>query len=496
MSYIQLDHITYTYPSGLAPVFENLTLHLDTDWKLGVIGRNGMGKSTLFRLLTGELKGDGRISSNLRFIRFPMEIADENIFGYLLASEFLPEEDFWKVLREATLLDLPSEVFYRPIATLSGGERTKLQLAVLFASDGFPLLDEPTDHLDAAGRAALARYLAAKRGFFLVSHDRTVLDGCCDHILALEKTGAAVTRGNYTVWKEEREKRERADSVKKEKLEKERTRLQEAARRIAEWSNAAEGEKFGTRNSGLRPDRGFIGASAARVMKRATAARDRTARAEEGIAELLKAFEETERLRLTPMAFFRETLFCCSDLCVCIGGRQILRNLTFSMKQGERVAISGANGAGKSTFLKVIAGLLPAEGEIDLSPRLKISYVPQTFARRGTLSEYAAEYGIDEPYFKAILSKFGFSGRDLCRDLSEMSEGQKKKAALARSLCEKAHLYIWDEPLNYLDIASREQIEDAIIASDASILFVEHDAAFCEKIATRTIRFSATDTTS
>ncbi len=496
MSYIQLDHITFTYPSGLAPVFENLTLHLDTDWKMGIIGRNGMGKSTLFRLLTGELRGEGTISSDRGFLRFPLAMPDETACGYEISENYLPQADFWKVLREADKLDLAAEIFYRPIATLSGGERTKMQLAIVFAADMFPLLDEPTDHLDGAGRQALAEYLAAKRGFFLVSHDRAVLDGCCDHILALEKTGAAVTRGNYSVWREEREKRERADSAKKEKLEKERVRLREAARRIADWSDRAESEKFGTRNSGLRPDRGFVGASAARVMKRATAARDRTARAEEGIVELLKGYEEIETLRIFPEPYFRETLFSVSELNVSVGGKPVLKDFSLSMKQGERVALAGANGAGKSTFLKVLAGELHAEGTIDLSPRLKISYVPQTFKHRGTLAQYAAEFGIDEAYFKAILAKFGFARHDLSRDLREMSEGQKKKAALARSLCERANLYVWDEPLNYLDIASREQIEEAILASGACVLFVEHDAAFCGKIATRTVMLSAQDTTS
>ena len=489
MSYIQLDHIAYTYPSGLVPVFEDLTLHLDTDWKLGIIGRNGMGKSTFFKLLAGEIAGEGRISAERSFLRFPLPDPDETLSGYDFSAKYLDESSQWKVLREAHLLGLSEELLFSPIGTLSGGERTKLQLAVLFASDGFPLLDEPTDHLDAAGRAALARYLAAKRGFFLVSHDRTVLDGCCDHILCFEKTGASVTRGNYSVWKEEREKREHADSVKKEKLEKERTRLQEAARRISEWANAAEGEKFGTRNSGLRPDRGFVGASAARVMKRAVTTRDRTARAEEGIAELLKGYEEIETLRLFPEPFFRARLFSVSDLSVRYGEKYALRQFDFSMDGGERVALIGGNGTGKSTFLKVLAGELTACGTIDLSPRLKISYVPQIALYEGTLADYAADYDIDEAYFKAILAKFGFSRRDFSRDMREMSKGQKKKAALARSLCERAHLYIWDEPLNYLDIASREQVEKAVLSSGASLLFVEHDAAFTAAVATRTVDF-------
>ena len=150
------------------------------------------------------------------------------------------------------------------------------------------------------------------------------------------------------------------------------------------------------------------------------------------------------------------------------------------------MAVTGANGAGKSIFLKLIAGELKGfSGERSVSPQLKISYVPQIAEYKGLLSEYSAEYDIDESYFKAILSKFGFESKDFSRDMQYFSEGQKKKAALARSLCERAHLYIWDEPLNYLDISAREQLTEAILSSGVSLLFVEHDKTFVEEVATK-----------
>lgn len=151
--------------------------------------------------------------------------------------------------------------------------------------------------------------------------------------------------------------------------------------------------------------------------------------------------------------------------------------------------MNGKNGCGKSSVFRAILDLAEYSGTILLSPRLKISYVPQnTDSLSGSLGEYARQYGIEESLFKAVLDKLGFRKKDFSADLSAMSAGQKKKAALARSLCESAHLYIWDEPLNYIDIISRAQIEELILAFRPSLLFVEHDSAFLRNIATKIVR--------
>ena len=488
MSFIQISNLTFSYPGGLEPVFKDLDIRLDISWKLALVGDNGKGKTTLLKLLCGELKGTGAVSADLPFRRFPFKNVDEFKTAEEIIYEQIPDAELWKIRRELNLLGLDDEILYRSFNTLSGGEKTKLQLAAMFAGDGFALIDEPTDHLDYFGRARLSEYLSGKSGFIVVSHDRAFLDGCCDHVLALERTGEKLVRGNYSVYADEKRKREKEEEVRRGVLETERARLKKSAMRAAEWADKAEKGKFskGGADKYAAVDRGFIGACAARMQKRANIVLNRRNAAEEELKELLKSFQEIETLTLFPEKFFRSRLVTLSGLSVKMPSKTLFKNLDFTIDEGERVAVTGGNGAGKSTLLKLICGEeIPFTGVKEISPRLKISYVPQTVDFDGTLKAYAGE--IDESYFKAILAKFGFNPRDFENNMKALSEGQKKKAALARSLCEKANLYVWDEPLNYLDVRSREQLEEAVLSSGATLLFVEHDAAFLDAVPTRRI---------
>ena len=139
------------------------------------------------------------------------------------------------------------------------------------------------------------------------------------------------------------------------------------------------------------------------------------------------------------------------------GRKKVLEGISLTAEPGQCTGIAGANGCGKSSLLKLITGeIKDRSGKLQISSGLKISYVPQTAeALRGTLSDYAAQYGVDETLLRAILNKMDFTKKDLGGELSACSEGQKRKVMLARSLCERAHLYLWDEPLNYIDVYSR-----------------------------------------
>ena len=205
---------------------------------------------------------------------------------------------------------------------------------------------------------------------------------------------------------------------------------------------------------------------------------------------LLKNQEDPDILRMEPLPYHKEVLVLAEDLCLCYGNREVLSGVNFAVRRGDRMSVQGKNGCGKSSILKLILGeQITYRGELTVGSGIKISYVSQdTSHLRGSLTEYIRDSGMEERLFKAVLRKLDFSRTQFEKDMESYSEGQKKKVLIARSLCERAHLYIWDEPLNFIDVYSRMQIEELLLMWKPTLLFVEHDAVFTEKIATSVCR--------
>lgn len=490
MSVIKVENLTFSYPSDDSLIFDNVSFQIDTAWKLGFVGRNGRGKTTFLKLLMGKLEYRGKIISSVQFDYFPYAVSDGRKLTEDILREVAPAAEDWELMREFSYLEVNPEVLYRPFDTLSNGERTKVLLAALFLNEGhFLLIDEPTNHLDICARELVAAYLRRKKSFILVSHDRNFLDGCVDHILSLNKSDIEVQSGNFSQFLENFERQQEFERKQNDRLQADISRLQETARQTSNWADRVEASKNGTKNSGLRPDKGYIGHKSAKMMKRAKTAEARRQREIEEKSELLQNVENVSSLKLFPLLYRAETLATFSAVAPKYGEREVCAPATFDIKRGDRIALDGKNGSGKSSLLKILCGQpVKFTGRLYLGSNLIISYVPQdaTFLR-GTLSDFARENGVDESLFKAILHKFGFNKDIFDKDMSGFSSGQKKKVLIAKSLCESAHLYVWDEPLNYIDVYSRMQIENLLEEFKPTMIFVEHDGAFREKIATRTV---------
>ena len=456
MSLISVNNLTFGYNGSSNNVFENVSFNIDTDWKLGLIGRNNKK-------------------------RMAIEIV----------NEIAPNVEDWEIIKELNLLNTDAEILYRNFELLSGGEQVKLLLISLFLKgNNFLLIDEPTNHLDIETRDNLVNYLEKKKGFILVSHDRNFLDKVVNHIISINNTNIEIRQGNFSSWRENKDKQDNFEIMQNEKLQKDINRLEIASKNSAKWSNETEKSKYKTNNSESTIDRGYLGHKSAKMMKKSKVMEQRIKKAIDEKTNLLKNIDRNDSLKIIPLESRKNELIVASNLQIKYDNKTIFSPISFKIQNGDRVAIVGKNGIGKSSILKLLIGKeLQYNGELKVANDLKISYVSQSTEHlKGTLKAFAMKNKIDESIFKAMLFKMGFSKIDFDINIDNMSEGQKRKVLIAKSISEQANIYIWDEPLNYIDILTRIQIEDSILKYNPTLIFVEHDEMFIEKVATKVIR--------
>ncbi|MFC5703320.1 Lsa family ABC-F type ribosomal protection protein [Cohnella faecalis] len=490
MSLIKVANLTFAHEGSYDNIFENVSFQIDTDWKLGFTGRNGRGKTSFLNLLLGKYEYSGKIAANVHFEYFPFHVENKQSNTLDVINDICPDYLHWQLMRELSLLEVSEDVLDRPYDSLSNGEQTKVLLAALFLRENsFLLIDEPTNHLDLNARKLVSDYLQTKSGFILVSHDRSFLDNCVDHILSINKTDIEIQKGNFTNWWENKKRQDRFELAENEKLKKDIRRLSDASKRTSNWSDEVEKTKNGTRNSGSKVDKGYVGHKAAKMMKRSKAMEQRQQSAIDARSRLLRNIETSENLKISQLTYHKRQLAELENVSIYYGEKRVCQDVSFTIEQGERIALSGKNGSGKSSIIKLICGEnLTYTGTFRRGSQLKISYVSQeTSHLQGNLTDYARNNRIDESLFKAILRKLDFSRAQFEKDISAFSGGQKKKVLIAKSLSEQAHLLIWDEPLNFIDIISRMQIEELLLEYAPTILFVEHDSEFCNNMATKII---------
>lgn len=504
MSLIHVQNLTFAYDGSYDNIFDNASFDLDTDWKLGFTGRNGRGKTTFLKLLMGQYEYSGIIASNVKFDYFPFEVVNEDEMALNIIESVVPNFEYWRLSKELSKLEISDEVLYRPFAALSNGERTKLLLAALFMREGhFLLIDEPTNHLDMHARMIVSNYLKNKKGFILVSHDRIFMDGCIDHILSINRTNIEVQKGNFSSWYENKQRQDNFELHKNERLKKEIGRLSASASEAGRWADKIEAGKIGHKKQ-LKFEknaqgRDFVGEQSRRMQQRRKNLERRQSQAIDEKRQLLKNIETSEQLKLSPLNYHTNRLIRFNKVSFGYENRTLCKNLSFEINSGDQIALCGTNGCGKTTVIKMILDAVNKtknlsdssfwyDGQFFSGSGLKVSYISQqTNHLHGSLSDYAREKNIDESLFKAILRKLDFERVQFEKNIEDYSEGQKKKVLIAGSLCEKAHLYIWDEPLNYIDVFSRIQIENLIESCRPTLLFVEHDSAFTEKMADKIV---------
>lgn len=487
MSLIKINNLTFSYQNNYDYIFKDVSFQIDTDWKLGFIGRNGKGKTTFLNLLLGKFEYRGQIISSVKFDYFPCDVKDKNENVAQILLRICPNAKVWELEKELFMLDVKKDILKRQFNTLSNGEQTKVLLAALFLNNNhFLLIDEPTNHLDSQARKIVSSYLNKKKGFILVSHDRLFLDGCVDHILSFNRSTIEVQAGNCSSYLQNFKNQQDLQLQQNEKLKKDIYRLKKSSLQSKTWSDKVEATKTGQGPC----DRGYISHKSAKMMQRSKNIQVRQEKAMEEKAKLLKDIELDEELKISSLKYHNQKYMSLENVVPYYNQIQVCQPVSFTINEHDIVILTGKNGSGKTTLLKLINDEpIQYTGQINKGQGIIISYICQdTSHLNGSIDEFIKINNIDTTLFKTILRKLGFERIQFEKNLENYSAGQKKKVLIAKSLCEKAHIYVWDEPLNYIDLYSRLQIEKLIKQYNPTMILVEHDQAFANAVATKFVK--------
>lgn len=479
---IEIRNLNFSFGELEQPIFHNVNLNLDTRWRLGLIGRNGRGKTTLLNLLMQKYSYEGEIICDVDFVYFPQSIPSKEKLAYYAIEEIMPVE-LWKLERECQLLSLDKEILWRPFEKLSGGEQTKVLLAALFCEKSrYPLLDEPTNHLDIHARKTVSEYLKKKKGYIVVSHDRHFIDEVIDHILVIEKSQLTIYKGNFSTYERQKELKDQFEIEQNNRIKVEIERLKKTSKEKADWALKRE------KNSG---NDAFENARAARMMKKSKVIEKRMRSKIEEKTKLLKNIESVSSLTINCVFNHRDPVLRVKNFSLAYGEKSIFQPITFEIFQGEQVALVGPNGSGKTTILNYLINQNfsgNVRGELMIPQGITKSIIRQHYNDNdGFLKDFANAHHLDYTLFLHNLRNLGIERDVFNIPIEQMSDGQMKKVEFSKSLGTPAELFIWDEPLNFLDVFNQKQIESMIVKYKPTLLFVEHNQTFISNIASKII---------
>ena len=535
----QLRNVSLSFPDK--KVLEDVSLTIYPGDRISLVGENGAGKTSLFRMLKGRLAPDSGEVSFARGVRIgyleqdfagleedprrtSMEVALEP-FGFLIelerhierlsselgkagdgrTSELLAalgkaQQRFeisggyaFRARTQATLtgLGLPKALWDRKVLELSAGQRVRLALARLLLEDhDLILFDEPTNHLDVPAREWLEGHLAGMDSAFVVaSHDRRFLDAVSRKVAHLDRGRLALYSGDYTAFRRQLKQAEEEGWRRYEKSRKLAKKLQRQAQDYQRWSQAGERKKRGA------ADKGFVSHRAAKVMKRSLVARRRMEEAAEN-ARTEKPFEK-DAVKIEFGSSRGRGLLRAEDL---VAGyteeRPLTRELTLDLWAGDRLAVLGPNSCGKTALLHTMLGEIPPlHGDVQLAPSVKIGYFDQDNRRVPpdvTALQAVLGTGRDETLSRTVMGRIGVRRESVNKKVAKLSSGERAKVLLAGIVLGDNNLLVLDEPTNYLDIETQDVLLEALGDFPGGILFVSHDRYFVEELATETLTLGLT----
>lgn len=529
----QLTNVSLSFPDK--KVLQDVSLTVYPGDRISLVGPNGAGKTSLFRMLTGRLRPDagtvswagdvriGHLEQDLPELvggpeRTCMEAALAPFAGLIALEKRLEDlaaklgrgegptpallEELgdaqqrfegsggyaFRARTEATLtgLGLAESFWRRGVSELSAGQRMRLALAkILLEEHDLILFDEPTNHLDVPAREWLEGHLRGSEAAYVVaSHDRRFLDAVSEKVAYLDRAGLSLYTGNYTAFRGQLERAEMEGWRRYEKSRKQERKLRRQAQDYKAWSEAGEREKRGA------ADKGFVGHRAAKVMKRSLVARRRMQEAAEN-ARTEKPFRADEiKIEFAPSR--GRGLIRAEDLTVGYSAdRPLAAGISFDLSTGERLAVVGPNGCGKTALLRTVLGEVPPlSGGARISPAARVGYFDQDHRLpdpEATATEILHE-AADETLARTVLGRMGVKRETVSKPAARLSSGERAKVLLARLVLGDNDLLVLDEPTNHLDIETQDVLLDALDGFPGGVLFVSHDRYFVDALATATLR--------
>lgn len=514
MIIVAAQHIKKSY--GANPVLEDVSLEIKAGERIGIVGPNGAGKTTLFKLLAGmEQPDEGEIyrAKGSRWAYLPQTPHYPGLTGHeVILSAFAAVLEIQRHLREveqqmsetaedgemleklmrryqaltesfeqldgyqleATMaqvvegLGIAPALLETPFEQLSGGEKTKVGLAKLLCEKSdVLLLDEPTNHLDVESMEWLEGFLRDYPGtILLISHDRYFLDAVVTSVYEVDGGEAQFYLGNYSAFVKEKEERLLRQFAEYQEQQKKIKKMQEAIKRLKEWGNRSNppNEAFHRR---------------AKSMEKALARIERIERPRLEAERMGLAFQKSDRSGVEVLV--------AEDVSKSIAGKTLFAGAGLLLRYGERKALLGPNGCGKSTFIKMLLGQSsPDAGSVRVGSRVKVGYLSQQALEgdpeRRVIDVFRETVAITEADARHRLARFLFYGEQVFKKVGHLSGGERMRLRLAQLMHQEINLLILDEPTNHLDIVARETLEEAIADFQGSLLIVSHDRYFLQKM--------------
>lgn len=479
-------------------IFENINGRINYEDRIGLIGVNGIGKTTLVKILSGRESSDkGRVEfpSSLRILYIEQNpkfdektsVYDELYRSILKNASNVKDID--SIIQKAlNKMRLARESWNQKAISLSGGEKTKLMLCKIMVSNfDFLILDEPTNHLDMESCQWLEKYLRKlNKTLLVISHDRFFLDNVVNKIWELTSESLKIYKGNYSEYKIQKENEMKRIMKEYEKQQSKIQSLEKAINERKNWFSSAH--NAAGQNDFYR----------AKAKKHAS-----VVKAKERELERLESNKIDKPKKIVSPAFeiinkniakekLPQILVRIEDLYKSYDKRIIFKNISFNIMREDKIALIGSNGAGKTTLLKIIKGIDKGyDGGVTMNPSVRIGYFSQeldNLNNNNTIIDEILLMGARPDEARMLLAVLYFRGDDINKRISALSMGEKCRTAFAKLILSGANLLILDEPTNYMDIVSREKIEEALEDFQGSVIFVSHDRYFIKKIASRIIR--------